>query len=104
MSTIRTTCPACGEIDIPGEFVALTFDRSQYVFECPTCRLGIAKSTDAKIVALLMRAGVVTLGVPPAQKPTELQAPARPALPAFTLDDCIDFHESIDAELEELMP
>ena len=101
MMTIRTTCPHCGEVDLPACDVAMTFDQAQYVFQCPACGLGIAKKTDRKIISALIRAGVVTLGTPPAQDPTEMQQQPEP--PALTLDDLIDFGLNIDAELSALL-
>lgn len=92
---IRTTCPEDGDVDLPNTDVALTFDHKLYVFRCPACGRGIAKKTDRKIVALLQRVGVPTL-------PNDADPLGEP-LPPFTLDDLIDFHQNIDAELEALL-
>src|SRR5207248_11330858 len=107
MTTIRTTCPQCGEVDMGPESILLSVRRGgsegTYRFVCPECLGPVEKRADRKIVALLVSAGVdvadgasqaasqtqLDLDVPPAPVP-----PSRPEMdaPAFTIDDVIRFH------------
>ncbi|HEX6230406.1 MAG TPA: hypothetical protein VF029_01680 [Actinomycetota bacterium] len=106
MTTIRTTCPRCGEVDMGPENILLLVARGgregTYRFTCPTCMDAVEKRADRKIVALLVSAGVDVAGR--GATATEeliddlsdeaLEDPrgALPAGPAFTIDDLIDFH------------
>ncbi len=92
MATLRTSCPACGDVDLPADQVAMTYDLAQFVFQCPSCHIGVTKKTDARIIVLLRKAGVVVLGAPPAVRP-----------PPITLDDLIDFGLHFDAEIAALL-
>src|SRR5206468_5597884 len=62
MTTIRTTCPRCGEVDMTPEAILLSVrDRAgegSYRFSCPECLNTIEKPADRKVVALLLSAGV----------------------------------------------
>jgi predicted RNA-binding Zn-ribbon protein involved in translation (DUF1610 family) len=99
MTTIRTTCPRCGEVDMGPEAISLSVRSNgregSYRFTCPSCEDAVEKRADRKIVALLVSAGVDV------DAPTE--APPHPELfdeqdvpvtlgPAFTVDDVIEFH------------
>lgn len=98
---IRSKCPACGDVDLPIDRVAITANREMYVFQCPKCLMGTYKKADTRILTLLDRVGVVTLGV--LAELDERPPDDRPPAPLFTLDDCIDFHLNLDKELAELM-
>jgi hypothetical protein len=73
-----------------------------YQFVCPECLGPVEKRADRKIVALLVSAGVDVSDQRQAatavqsrleQVAEELLAPPEPsALPAFTVDDLIEFH------------
>jgi hypothetical protein len=104
MTTIRTTCPRCGEVDMGPESILLQVVRGgregTYRFECPTCMEPVEKRADRKIVALLVSAGVDVAGR--GARTTELfdddqsevedpRGPLPPG-PAFSIDDVIDFH------------
>jgi len=62
MTTIRTTCPQCGEVDMGPESILLSVRRGgsegTYRFVCPECTGSVEKRADRKIVALLVSAGV----------------------------------------------
>src|SRR5947207_3480947 len=101
MTTIRTTCPRCGEVDMSPESILLSIrDRAgegSYRFSCPTCMKTIEKPADRKVVALLLSAGVElsseAAGHPdgaPAELP-ESPERYRPG-PPLTIDDVISFH------------
>src|SRR5438094_9501290 len=62
MTTIRTTCPRCGEVDMGPEAILLSVRENgregSYQFRCPSCADRVEKRADRKIVALLVSAGV----------------------------------------------
>jgi hypothetical protein len=112
MTTIRTTCPRCGEVDMGPEAILLSVlqggREGTYRFTCPTCYDAVEKRADRKIVALLVSAGVDVASREDAEGRTAsmfdqeddlLDRPsapdprgALPSGPAFTADDLIDFH------------
>ena len=62
MTTIRTTCPRCGEVDMGPDAISLSVRSNgregSYRFTCPSCEDDVEKRADRKIVALLVSAGV----------------------------------------------
>ena len=118
MTTIRTTCPRCGEVDMGPTAIELQVVRGgregTYRFTCPTCMDDVEKRADRKIVALLVSAGVDVaargggLADAPSDAVPSVPADPRdivPATPAFTIDDVIDFHFRLqdDREIEEFL-
>ncbi|MGZ8606988.1 MAG: hypothetical protein ACXWXQ_08080 [Actinomycetota bacterium] len=119
MTTIRTTCPRCGEVDMGPESILLQVTRGgregTYRFTCPTCMDAVEKRADRKIVALLVSAGVDVAGratlteteelFEPEDLPLEDPRGALPGGPAFTIDDVIDFHFRLqdDRAIQEFM-
>jgi hypothetical protein len=105
MTTIRTTCPRCGEVDMGPESILLHVVRGgregTYRFTCPTCMDHVEKRADRKIVALLVSAGVdvaarggtATLFE---QDVEDDLPPPLPDAPALTIDDVIDFHFKLE--------
>ena len=99
MTTIRTTCPTCGEVDMTPEAVLLSVrdlaGEGSYRFSCPECRNTVEKPADRKVVALLLSAGV-ELADPAAEAAAtvvdESMYEERPDGPPFTMDDVITFH------------
>lgn len=106
MTTIRTTCPRCGEVDMGPEAILLSVlqggREGTYRFTCPTCFDAVEKRADRKIVALLVSAGV---DVASREELEERTAPMfeqedakpdprgpLPGGPGFTTNDLIDFH------------
>ena len=105
MTTIRTTCPRCGEVDMGPEAILLSVlqggREGTYRFTCPTCFDAVEKRADRKIVALLVSAGVDVASRDELEERTasmfdqeDVPDPrgALPSGPAFTADDLIDFH------------
>src|SRR2546429_4962821 len=99
MTTIRTTCPRCGEVDMGPEAILLSVRQNgregSYRFTCPNCADDVEKRADRKIVALLVSAGVDI-----DQADESMRQPALfdeeddprgplPAGPSFTIDDAI---------------
>jgi hypothetical protein len=103
MTTIRTTCPRCGEVDISPEAILVSIwngaGAGSYRFSCPGCRGTVQKPADRKVVALLLSAGVEMDEHEPEQgsfedivQATERAFEQRPGGPPFTVDDLIAFH------------
>lgn len=119
MTTIRTTCPRCGEVDMGPESILLSVGQGgregTYRFTCPTCMDAVEKRADRKIVALLVSAGVDVAGRGGTateqlfdQEYDELPEDPRgsvPKGPAFTIDDLIDFHFQLqdDSYVQEFL-
>jgi hypothetical protein len=90
MTTIKASCPTCGEVELTPADVSLMVcshaPLSYYAFTCPTCTCEIRKPADDHVVSLLVSGGV------PAHVwdlPAEvLEVKAGPAL---TYDDLLDF-------------
>lgn len=81
MTTIKATCPTCGDVDLVPDDLVVDDDgqSASYTFTCPDCYSQVTKSAGRAIVSLLSEAGV------------EVRRPAPPALPALTYDDVLDF-------------
>jgi hypothetical protein len=92
MTSIRTNCPRCGEVEMGANVVLLTVEpgaeEGSYSFVCPVCQDLVEKPADKKIVSLLR-----SVGVDMADRSAAVSTdPGRPGGPPFTLDDVIDFH------------
>jgi endogenous inhibitor of DNA gyrase (YacG/DUF329 family) len=90
MTTIKASCPTCGEVELTPADVALMVcshaPLSYYAFGCPTCSEEVRKPADDHVVSLLVSGGV------PAQVwdlPAEVleHGPG----PALGYDDLLDF-------------
>lgn len=86
MTTIKTTCPACGEIDLVPEDIELHTDPtagrdSFYAFGCPECLLVVRKRADERVVRLLVSVGVACVALRTVTDD-----------PPFTYDDLLDLH------------
>jgi len=88
MTTIKASCPTCGEVELTPADVALMVcshaPLSYYAFCCPTCSEEVRKPADDHVVSLLVSGGV------PAQV-WELPAEAleHRGGPAITYDDLL---------------
>jgi hypothetical protein len=113
MTTIRTNCPSCGEVDMSPEAVLLSVrdiaGEGSYRFSCPECRTTVEKPADRKVVALLLSAGVELdeerqLASAPAVETSVYEE--RPDGPPFTVDDVITFHFLLedDEQLYRALP
>jgi hypothetical protein len=90
VTTIKATCPACGEVDLTPVDVRLTVASvtvlSSYAFTCPRCHTEVRKPADDHVVSLLISGGVeATMWEIPAEA---LEVHAGPAL---GYDDLLDF-------------
>lgn len=90
MTTIKASCPTCGEVELTPADVSLMVcshaPLSYYAFTCTTCHEVVKKPADDHVVSLLVSGGV------PAQVwdlPAEaLEVKAGPVL---SYDDLLDF-------------
>lgn len=104
MTTIRATCPSCGEVELTPDDLELKVcsnhsGSSFYSFTCPLCTDEIRKPADERIVQLLVSGGVhaTMWDLPAAEEHSDA--------PAFTMDDLLDFHNLLqtDTWLQQLM-
>lgn len=91
MTTIRATCPTCGEVELTPDDIELRVcthaPASYYQFECPLCSDVIQKPADDRVVQLLISGGVsATVWELPDEVREERIGPA------FSYDDLLDFH------------
>jgi hypothetical protein len=91
VTTIRATCPTCGEVELTPDDIELRVcthaSASFYQFACPLCSDTVQKPADDRVVQLLISGGVpATVWELPDEAAESL------AGPAFTNDDLLDFH------------
>lgn len=62
MTTIKASCPVCGDVELTPEQMQLIVcnlvERSYYAFECPNCTDEVRKPADEEIISLLQSGGV----------------------------------------------
>lgn len=91
MTTIRASCPACGDVQLTAADVIVRVctddDRGSYCFRCPACGDRIVKDASRRVVDLLV-AGGVRLDV--WSLPAELTEPRREG-PPLSEADVTDF-------------
>jgi len=63
MTTIKATCPSCGEVELTADDLKLMVCNNQaplsyYEFRCPRCIEDIRKPADDHIISLLVSGGV----------------------------------------------
>jgi len=89
MTTIKASCPSCGEVELTSDDVRLMVCShppfSYYAFDCPGCASEVRKPADEHVVSLLMSGGV---GVTVWELPAEALEPK--VGPALTYDDLLD--------------
>ncbi len=96
MTTIRATCPTCGEVgltpdDIDLRVAAHDSTDSFYAFDCPACYCTVRKPADERVVQLLLSGGVE-------RRDLELEpAVPEPRFPwsKLTHDDLLEFHQAL---------
>lgn len=97
MITIKTYCPACGEISLKPDDIELRVDDaiapgadSFYGFTCPDCFAPVRKRADQRVVRLLETAGVSLL---------KLQSKGlNPEKSTIAADESIDFYDTLHDE------
>ena len=105
MTTIKATCPSCGEVSLAAEDILLRIGSanasSTYGFSCPDCNGFVEKPADERVVRLLLSGGVMpTLVHMPAEA---LEAKLGPPL---NYDDILSFHELLERDdwFEQIVP
>ncbi len=90
MTTIKASCPTCGEVELtPADVSLMVCNRAElsyYAFMCTTCNVEVRKPADDHVISLLVSGGV------PAQVwelPAEVLEDK--SGPALTYDDLLDF-------------
>lgn len=104
MTTIRATCPTCGDVELrPADLRLVVCSRSEwstYAFDCPTCTDEVRKPADEEVVALL-----VSGGVRPTMWHIPLEALEEHDGPRLSYDELLDFalwldgHDTVAAEV-----
>lgn len=101
MTTVRTSCPFCGDIDLPITAIVLVTVQGQpeldrYQFTCDQCGHYVTKHADARVVAALRKGNAdETITI----VPDETKDPARNNPNPITWDDLLDATNDMDAEL-----
>jgi hypothetical protein len=90
MTTIKASCPVCGDIELTPEQMRLVVctrpEWSYYAFTCTTCADEVRKPADDEIVTLLISGGVsATAWHIPAEALEEHRGPT------VTYDELLDF-------------
>jgi hypothetical protein len=97
MTTIKASCPACGEVDLTAEDILLRIGAiavtNTYGFSCPGCKDFVEKPADDRIVRLLLSGGVMPLLV---HVPAEALEPRTG--PPLTHDDLLEFHQLLQQD------
>ena len=98
MTTIKATCPTCGEVALTPDDIELRVDQgdtgSFYGFSCPRCRAEVRKPADERVVRLLVSGGVPVLPLEP-EGPAPVRLSERFDHPRLTHDDLLDFHQML---------
>lgn len=91
MTTIKATCPRCGEVELTPDDLELRVcthaPASYYSFQCPMCSERVQKPADDRVVQLLISGGVKASVWELPEELTEIKDG-----PALTPDDLLDFH------------
>jgi predicted RNA-binding Zn-ribbon protein involved in translation (DUF1610 family) len=97
MTTIKATCPGCGEVDLTAEDILLRIGagqlRNSYGFSCPDCGRFVEKPADDRVVRLLLSGGVVPQLVHVPAEVLEVHSG-----PALSYDDLLTFHEVLETD------
>ena len=97
MTTIKATCPECGEVDLTADDILLRIgsarEKNTYGFSCPSCDRFVEKSADDRIVRLLLSGGVIPVVV---QVPAEILEPHWG--PPINHDDLLEFHQLLESD------
>jgi hypothetical protein len=97
MTTIKATCPSCGEVDLTADDILLRIgaaqDANTYGFACPLCGGFVEKPADERVIRLLLSGGVIPMLV---HVPAEaLEAHTGPPI---SHDDLLEFHEMLESD------
>jgi hypothetical protein len=97
MTTIKATCPDCGEVDLTADDILLRVGArasvNTYGFSCPKCHEFVEKPADERVIRLLLSGGVMPTLV---HVPAEILEPRQG--PPIDYDDILNFHETLQNE------
>lgn len=97
MTTIKATCPGCGEVSLSAEDILLRIGSASasnsYGFDCPTCGDFIEKPADERVVRLLLSGGVM-----PVMDHVPAEALESRDGPPINHDDLLEFHEFLQRD------
>ena len=97
MTTIKASCPTCGEVELTSEDITLMVcshaPLSYYAFHCPSCLDEVRKPADDHVISLLMSGGVEANVW---EIPEEALEPK--AGPTLTYDDLLDLVLALDSD------
>jgi hypothetical protein len=97
MTTIKATCPSCGEVDLTADDILLRIGATRsvntYGFTCPECADFVEKPADERVVRLLLSGGVVPVPVHVPAEALELHYG-----PPINLNDLLEFHEMLQQD------
>lgn len=100
MTTIKATCPTCGEVALTPDDIELRVDTGEsgsfYGFSCPRCCTEVRKPADERVVRLLVSGGVPALPLEPEVPRVRLDE--RFDHPRLTHDDLLDFHQLLEGQ------
>jgi hypothetical protein len=92
MTTIKATCPGCGEVDLTADDILLRMgtahQNNTYGFSCPDCGEFVEKPADDRVIRLLLSGGVVPMLIHVPAEALEIKSG-----PPITYDDVLEFHE-----------
>ena len=96
MTTIKATCPGCGEVDLRSDDILLRIGATRavntYGFTCPACGEFVEKAADDRVVRLLLSGGVVPVPVHVPAEALEIHV-GNP----IDYDDLLEFHELLES-------
>lgn len=97
MTTIKASCPLCGEVSLTADDILLRIGSSEaqntYGFDCPTCSEFVEKPADERVIKLLLSGGVM-----PVVSNLPAETRERHEGPAITYDDILAFHELLKTD------
>ena len=92
MTTIKATCPDCGEVDLTADDILLRIgavqDVNTYGFACPRCSEFVEKRADERVIRLLLSGGVMPMLVHVPAEALETHSG-----PVINHNDILAFHE-----------
>jgi hypothetical protein len=97
MTTIKATCPDCGEVDLTADDILLRIATGEgsntYGFSCPSCSEFVEKPADERVIRLLLSGGVMPMLV---HVPAEALEPR--SGPPINHNDLLEFHELLEGD------
>jgi hypothetical protein len=97
MTTIKASCPTCGEVELTSADITLMVcshaPLSYYAFDCPNCLDEVRKHADDHVISLLMSGGVQATVWEVPEEALEVKFG-----PSLSYDDLLDFVLALDGD------